>query len=96
MGRGAYGIILGPWDAGSRERNIPPQPGHSTLLERHESGLGTAKEVKTTGLGGFSRIVETNFSPLGLNVVVDVRFRFSQEVRLSDDLANISYTFLLW
>jgi hypothetical protein len=52
--------------------------------------------VKTTGLGGFSRIVETNFSPLGLNVVVDVRFRFSQEVRLSDDLANISYTFLLW
>ena len=28
-----------------RERYIPPQPGHSTLLERHESGLETAKAV---------------------------------------------------
>jgi hypothetical protein len=93
VGRGAYGITLSPWDAGSRERNIPPQPGRSTLLERHESSLETAKavdlewavqsslilqsmvedlvakEVKTTGLGefGLSRLVETNFSPVGLH-----------------------------
>jgi hypothetical protein len=25
------------------EQYIPPQPGHSTLFERHESGLETAK-----------------------------------------------------
>jgi hypothetical protein len=37
-----------------------------------------AKEVKTTGLGefGLSRLVETNFSPVGLNVMVDVRLGF--------------------
>ena len=28
-----------------RERYIPPQPGHSMLLERHESDLETAKAV---------------------------------------------------